>query len=106
MVTKSEDKQPTESSTKARYLDRRQKESWHVDKQVPLALILALVVQFVGLVLYMGALANRTGENERRITLLEAQRISERLATLESQLGDTKALLLRVDTKIDRLANK
>ena len=81
-------------------------ENWHLDKRVPIALIVTMLVQFAGIVMYVSTINSRTLENERRISMLESQKIGERLAAVESQMVDAKALLLRVETKIDRMAER
>jgi predicted nucleic acid-binding Zn finger protein len=62
--------------------------NWHLDKKVPI---------------YVGAIKTRGDDNERRISALESQKVSERLSSVEAQLTDAKSLLLRMDSKIDRL---
>lgn len=81
-------------------------ENWHLDKRVPIALIATMLIQFAGIVMYVSAINSRTLENERRISNLESQKIGERLAAVESQMVDAKALLLRVETKIDRISER
>lgn len=81
-------------------------DSWHRDKRVPLALIFTLVLQFAGIIAYVSRIEAQGADNERRISALEAQKISERLAALESRVGDAKALLLRVEAKIDRISER
>jgi hypothetical protein len=78
-------------------------ENWHLDKKVPIALLVALCLQFGGMAMYVSSLKFATDNNDRRISVLESQKVSERLASLESQVSDTKALLNRMDAKIDRI---
>ena len=80
--------------------------NWHLDKRVPIALIATMLIQFAGIVIYVSTINSRTVENERRISVLESQKIGERLAAVESQMVDAKALLLRVEQKIDRMADR
>ena len=75
---------------------------WHLDKKVPIALILALVVQFAGMVLFVGQVKSQGDENTRRISVLEAQKVGERLSALEAQIVDAKALLVRIDDRMTR----
>lgn len=81
-------------------------ENWHLDKRVPIALIATMLIQFAGIVMYVSTINSRTVENERRISVLESQKIGERLAAVESQMVDAKALLFRVEQKIDRMADR
>lgn len=80
--------------------------SWHLDKRVPIALIFTLVLQFGGIVAYVSRIEAQGADNERRIRVLEAQKISERLAALESQVGDVKQYLARMEGKLDRIAER
>jgi uncharacterized protein HemX len=81
-------------------------EQWHLDKRVPIAIILALVVHLAASFVYIGSLAQRTENNTSRIAALEQQRISERLASVEAQVADSKNLLIRLDQKIDRVIER
>lgn len=81
-------------------------QSWHLDKRVPIALILTLIMQFAGVVLYVSRIEAQGADNERRISALESQKISERLAALESQVGDVKAYLARMESKLDRIVER
>lgn len=75
---------------------------WHLDKKVPIALLIALVVQFAGMVMFVGAVKSQGDENTRRINVLEAQKVGERLSALEAQIVDAKALLVRIDERMTR----
>ena len=79
---------------------------WHLDKRVPIALILTLAVQFAAGVWFAGQLAQRQDEQERRITAIENQNISGRLGAVEGQLADLKDGIRRIDGKLDRLIEK
>lgn len=83
-----------------------EKESWHLDKRVPIALIVTLILQFCGVVFYVSRIEAQGQDNERRISVLEEQKISERLAALESQVGDVKQYLDRMEGKLDRIAER
>ena len=75
---------------------------WHLDKKVPIALLSALVVQFGGMVMFVGSVKSQGDENTRRISALEAQKVGERLSALEAQIVDAKALLVRIDERMTR----
>jgi len=79
---------------------------WHLDKKVPLALIFSMLVQFSVAMVFIVNIKNQGDENARRISTLEAQRVSERLAGLEAQAASTNALLLRLDATVTRLVEK
>lgn len=81
------------------------KEHWHLDKKVPITLLMVLIAQFGGMAMYVAGLKNQSDENTRRITTLEVQiqKIPERLASLEAQMTDTRSTLNRIESKVDRL---
>lgn len=77
-------------------------ESWHLDKKVPIVLLMALVGQFAGMAMFVGSVKSQGDENTRRISALEAQKVGERLSSLEAQVIDAKALLIRIDDRMTR----
>lgn len=79
------------------------KASWHVEKGIPLALIYMLAAQFVVGVWIASQAFTQLENNNARITALEQQRVSERLATLESQMVDSKQLLNNVNLNVLRM---
>lgn len=79
---------------------------WHIDRKVPLALVYLLVGQFIGGVVFASNLMSQQANQEKRITVIENQRVTERLVSLESQMADTKALLQRVDANLMRLVER
>jgi hypothetical protein len=81
-------------------------EHWHIDKKVPLALVYLLVGQFLCGVIVAVNMFGQVNNQDKRITSIENQRVSERLVTLESQMSDTKALLQRVDANTLRLLER
>lgn len=76
---------------------------WTVDKRIPLALIFALGTQTAAAIWWAAGMASRVEQAENRVTVLEAQKAGERLAVLESRIGDVKVQLNRIEEKIDRL---
>lgn len=64
---------------------------WHLDKRVPIALIVTIIIQTAGLFVWVGGIQERVARNERDI--LESQDTGERLARVETLL----------ETIIDRL---
>lgn len=79
---------------------------WHIGKEIPLALIFSMVIQFAIGMYFIVSVKNQGDENTRRISILEAQRIGERIAGLEAQVASQNALLLRVDATMQRLIEK
>ena len=66
---------------------------WHLDKRVPLALILTIVVQTAMLGVWVGSLQARVAANERAIEA--SADTAERLARIE-------AILERVERRLDQ----
>jgi len=73
----------------------QQPEAWHLDKKVPVAIIIALGIQFVGAIWWAAKMDARDGEQERRIGAIEVwqdgtqqqlQTMSERLARIDERL--------------------
>lgn len=76
---------------------------WTVDKRIPIALIFALGTQTAAAIWWAAGMASRVEQAEVRVTALEAQKAGERLAVLESKIGDVKNQLDRMEGKLDRL---
>lgn len=75
--------------------------SWQLDKRIPLALIVAILIQTLGFAYWTGTLS-------QRVTSLEATRMSQmdspgRIIRLETQVDGIKSTLQRVESKLDRL---
>jgi len=66
---------------------------WHLDKRVPLALILTIVVQTAMLGVWVGTIQARVSANERAIEA--SADTAERLARIE-------AILERVERRLDQ----
>lgn len=79
---------------------------WHIDKGIPVFVLLGLLAQFAWFSHRDGVRERTLIEHERRIAEVEAQRNPERMATLEIQQIEMKALMLRLDSKVDRLLER
>ena len=79
---------------------------WRIDKHIPLALVYLLIAQFLGATWMAAQVLGKIDSQEKRISVIENQRVSERLVTLESQMGDTKSLVQRVDANLQRLIER
>lgn len=87
------------------------REPWHLDKRVPIALILAIVLQTGGFIWWAAGLSHRVDQHTREIAALhmegrgytsEAARVRETLARLEERLAAQNDLLRRVESAINR----
>ena len=72
-----------------------------VDKKVSLALLLAIIVESAGGLLWAGATIERIDVLERQSEQTEPVR--ERLARVEAQLEAMQAQLARIEAKVERL---
>ena len=82
------------------------KEIWHFDKGIPLSVIFILILQTASAIWYLSAMSKQIEDNKHRIEIIESQRFSERLTSLESQMIDSKGSLVRIENKLDRLIEK
>ena len=77
---------------------------WHLDKRVPVALILAIALQTMAGGFFIGSLSTRVS------TLEEWQRANQtlerRLATLEAGQSVINKAVESVDHKVDKLVDK
>lgn len=76
---------------------------WHVEKKVPVAIVLSMVLQGAGLIWWANGITKDSQEHSRRLAQLEAQRAEQRLTVLESQMIDSRGSLTRIENKLDRL---
>lgn len=97
-------------------------ENWHLDKKVPIAIILAIVVQTSGLIWWAATLNSRVSSLEARDstqqTLIDSRakladdrwenfmRERDRMARLEEKLAAAVDMLKRIETKLDRVESR
>ncbi len=73
---------------------------WHLDKRVPVAIIIALLMQTAGALVWAGAASERLSTLEGSTQPLA--QMSERTARLEEQVIYMRATLDRIEDKLDR----
>lgn len=82
-----------------------------MDKRVPLALILALLVQTAGMVWWAATISSRVDTHDREIAGLiatnsgnarERQRVAEVLARLDERMAAQTELLRRLEATLER----
>lgn len=85
------------------------KRSWHLDKKFALGLIISLLTQAVGLVVWATRLDSRVAFTERAVDAVEdrtnrldaaVQGLNERLARMEANMDNQTALLREVRAAI------
>jgi uncharacterized coiled-coil protein SlyX len=76
-------------------------ESWHLDKRVPISLILVLLGQTVAIVWWASAVENR-------VAVLETTYLNQQkdISNTEDQLQDLNTTLTRVDTTLGFLLDE
>ena len=90
-----------------------QSSHWTMDKRIPIALIVTMVLQAGSIVWWargIQAEQEYLRENhERRLNTLESsrerERVGERLATLEAEMRNVSVVLERIDGRTERLVN-
>ena len=73
---------------------------WTIDKRVPLALIMAIVLQTGSIAFFMGALSVRVSQNEQRLEMSAGN--SARLTGVEVQLRAIDGTLQRFERLLER----
>ena len=82
--------------------DAREK-SWHLDKRVPIAFVLALLLQTSAALVWAGSARERMARID--VDVLRVQELAERSARLEEQVSAMRATLERIEVKLDRLSS-
>jgi hypothetical protein len=86
-------------------------EPWHLDKRVPIALILSLAAQTAGMVWWAASLNRTVHEHERRLAqiehadvaaVMEQRRVAEGLVRLEERLSAQTQILRRIEDGVQR----
>ncbi|WOF73360.1 hypothetical protein QMT40_000990 [Parvibaculaceae bacterium PLY_AMNH_Bact1] len=77
---------------------------WHLDKRVPIALIVAILIQTAGALTWAGAASERINHLEREV--ISDDDMGERTARLEVQAAYMRAALTRIEDKLDRAIAK
>ena len=79
---------------------------WSLDKRVPLALVLTILMQTAAAIWWASGQDRVTAEHARRLATMESQRAGERIAVVESRVDDLKIQLNRIESKLDKLAER
>lgn len=81
-------------------MPERGAESWHLDRRVPVAIILAIALQTAGAVFWFGQLSTRVDTIENWIS--DNRRIDARLSVLEANTTEIRRILERIETSQER----
>lgn len=74
-------------------------EQWHLDKRVPVAIIVAFIMQTAAALVWAGSAGERLGQVEKRVET--AASTAERTVRLEEQVVHVRASLARIERKLD-----
>ena len=77
---------------------------WSLDKRIPLALIMAIVLQTGSIAFYMGALSVRVSQIEERV--LGQAKNSDRITGVEVQLRAIDSTLQRFERILEKVVVK
>lgn len=86
------------------------REPWHLDRRVPIALIITLAVQTAGMIWWAAQLSSSVENHDRRIASLEAsdlrrgqeaQRVAEALARLDERMVAQTEILRDIRARLD-----
>jgi len=64
--------------------DKPASEPWHLDRRVPIALILAIIGQTAGAVWWASTISGAVADHARRVALLEAGKVEDARADRDS----------------------
>ena len=82
--------------------------SWHLDKRVPIALILTIAIQSFAAIFWAGAINTRVAAVESRQNLMEQRQFDQahesRIAALEARLAGIHGRLGRIEQQLDTIA--
>lgn len=89
-------------------------EPWHLDRKVPIALIVTVAIQTAGMVWWAASLSSRVDEQARRVVSLEASRdtsaalmggLRSDAAVLRAESEAMRRQLDRIERMLDRRAD-
>lgn len=85
-------------------VETREREHWVLDKRIPIALIIGLIVQSAGIVWWARGQEAQDVQLNQRVTELEAgrkaDRVPERLAVIEHQLREQREATTRIEARL------
>jgi hypothetical protein len=80
--------------------------SWHLDKRVPIATVIAIIVQAVAFGMMVSSMDGRILALESYSSELRAARLRERIAVEEAATIQTVSKFSHLDDQLDRLEDK
>jgi hypothetical protein len=86
-------------------------ENWHLDRRVPIALILSLVIQTSAIIWWASSINERVATNSQKVAILDtrtenmrgvAQEQAVQLGRIEEQIGGLRSDIGRLIATIER----
>lgn len=81
---------------------------WHLDRRIPITLVIALVMQSGGFIWYAAQISGQVDQNARAIMLLQEElsardKLADRTTRLEALMEGLQSGVRRIEDKLDRL---
>lgn len=87
--------------------DQRTPEArWQIDRHIPVALIVTMIGQLVGVVWWGSSIQHSLTDHERRLSAQETGKVSERMAIVETQIRNSQELQLEMNRKLDKIIDR
>ncbi len=91
---------------KADYYNNEFHPHWTVDRKIPIGFLFGIFLQTVALVYWGATLENRVTELEKRLVEQKHTNLPQRTTQLEGKLQTLSEILIRVERKLDRIAER
>lgn len=79
------------------------KQHWTVDKRVPLALIVALMIQTAGAIWWAATISGRVDQLERSQRLSDESKLGERMVRMETMVQQVVESTQRIERQLSRV---
>lgn len=77
---------------------------WHLDKRVPLALIITMVMQTVIFGFWLGQMSNSVATLQDQVRTMTSYQ--ERLTRVETRVDNANDMLARIDVRLERMEDR
>lgn len=84
----------------------REREHWALDKKVPLAVIVTIIIQTVAAIWWVATMDSRMAGVEARLIEIQSQRLDVRVTSMEDQNRALHVQLNRIELKLDRVIER
>lgn len=92
-------------------MNSQKSEKWKLDKHIPVAVIVAILVQTSGAIWWAATVTTRMDDMDRRIdtnaiTINQSRIVLERMSRVEERVDGLKEQTNRIENKLDRAIGK